>query len=115
MCAIYGLALTSGVAVRIAVTIIIWVAVSTAEGGPTDVAVVHSCRRDGRGGSPTAVVCRSDAPPDLPSLCRLPARVGASHAVVVDGPPEGPVDLRFFTATGELPACGHGTVAALAF
>jgi trans-2,3-dihydro-3-hydroxyanthranilate isomerase len=25
------------------------------------------------------------------------------------------VTLRFFTATGELPACGHGTVAALAF
>jgi trans-2,3-dihydro-3-hydroxyanthranilate isomerase len=25
------------------------------------------------------------------------------------------VSLRFFTATGELPACGHGTVAALAF
>ncbi|MBL7254022.1 PhzF family phenazine biosynthesis protein [Paractinoplanes lichenicola] len=85
------------------------------QGVPTDVAVVHSCRRDGRGGSPTAVVCRSDAPSDLSSLSHLPARAGASHAVVVDGPPEGPVTLRFFTATGELPACGHGTVAALAF
>ncbi|MFE6709849.1 PhzF family phenazine biosynthesis protein [Streptomyces sp. NPDC057695] len=29
------------------------------------------------------------------------------------GPPE--VRVRFFTAEGELPACGHGTVAALAF
>ncbi|MBM2621964.1 PhzF family phenazine biosynthesis protein [Actinoplanes sp. LDG1-06] len=84
-------------------------------GARTDVAVVHSCRREGRGGSPTAVLCLSGAPPDLPSLCRLPGRVGASHVVVVSGPPEGPVDLRFFTAAGELPACGHGTVAALAF
>ncbi|MGW2304312.1 PhzF family phenazine biosynthesis protein [Streptomyces sp. NPDC001809] len=29
------------------------------------------------------------------------------------GPPE--VRVRFFTSEGELPACGHGTVAALAF
>ncbi|GAB2619511.1 hypothetical protein Aab01nite_33590 [Paractinoplanes abujensis] len=77
--------------------------------------MIHSCRRDGRGGSPTAVLWRADAPSDLAALRHLPARAGASHAVVVDGPPEGPVDLRFFTAAGELPACGHGTVAALAF
>jgi PhzF family phenazine biosynthesis protein len=40
----------------------------------------------------------------------VPGRVGASHAVFVA--PDGGV--RFFTAEGELPACGHGTVAALA-
>jgi predicted PhzF superfamily epimerase YddE/YHI9 len=37
-------------------------------------------------------------------------RAGASHAVFVA--PDGGV--RFFTSEGELPACGHGTVAALA-
>jgi len=45
--------------------------------------------------------------------------MGTSHAVFVsvkDSGHDGPdVSLRFFTATGELPACGHGTVAALAF
>jgi len=42
-------------------------------------------------------------------------RLGVSHVVFVsteDGPP---VTLRFFTAEGELPACGHGTVAALTY
>ncbi|MBU2662657.1 PhzF family phenazine biosynthesis protein [Actinoplanes bogorensis] len=79
------------------------------------VAVVRACRRDGTGGSPTAVLCHGDAPPDLPSRCRLASRVGASHTVVVSGLASGVVDLRFYTAEGELPACGHGTVAALAF
>lgn len=47
---------------------------------------------------------------------RVPVRMGTSHAVFV-GPVVGdePVDLRFFTAEGELPACGHGTVAAVAY
>ncbi len=75
---------------------------------------MHACRRDGRGGSPTAVLCEADAPPDLPSRCRLASRVGASHAVLVAGHGD-VVGLRFYTAAGELPACGHGTVAALAF
>jgi trans-2,3-dihydro-3-hydroxyanthranilate isomerase len=51
--------------------------------------------------------------------CQLPRRVGTSHAVFVSadgGDLDRPlVSLRFFTATGELPGCGHGTVAALAF
>ena len=38
--------------------------------------------------------------------------VGASPAGNSAGRPN--VSLRFFTAAGELPACGHGTVAALA-
>ena len=41
--------------------------------------------------------------------------MGVSHASFV-GDRDGPLaSLRFFTATGELPACGHGTIAALAF
>jgi trans-2,3-dihydro-3-hydroxyanthranilate isomerase len=46
---------------------------------------------------------------------QVPQLTGASHAVFVSGGDGGGASLRFFTATGELPACGHGTVAALAF
>ncbi|MFI6493275.1 PhzF family phenazine biosynthesis protein [Streptomyces sp. NPDC050564] len=50
--------------------------------------------------------------------CAVPVAAGTSHAVFISaeehtsGRPV--VSLRFFTAAGELPACGHGTVAALA-
>ncbi|MEU6980675.1 PhzF family phenazine biosynthesis isomerase [Streptomyces sp. NPDC046371] len=84
------------------------------------VAVVHACGRDGAGGSPTAVVLErggSAAPLDDEARRRVPGAWGASHAVFVrvhdEDAPEPTVDLRFFTAEGELPACGHGTVAAL--
>lgn len=72
------------------------------------VTVVHACRRDARGGSPTAVL--DEAPLSEAERRRVPAAVGASHAVFVSPDHR----LRFFTAAGELPACGHGTVAALA-
>src|SRR5205085_1589088 len=81
------------------------------------VTIIDACLRDGRGGSPTAVLwdrSLSDA-----ERRRVPQLTGASHAVFVSGGDGGvapaEVSLRFFTATGELPACGHGTVAALAF
>ncbi|MFD5636681.1 PhzF family phenazine biosynthesis protein [Streptomyces sp. NPDC127077] len=54
---------------------------------------------------------------------RVPALAGTSHAVFLSHDPfpagsrasERPlVAARFFTTEGELPACGHGTVAALA-
>ncbi|GAB3726633.1 hypothetical protein GCM10027598_45710 [Amycolatopsis oliviviridis] len=48
------------------------------------------------------------------TIRRVPAAWGASHAVFVRQPDDGPVELRFFTSAGELPACGHGTIAALA-
>ncbi|MEV5752113.1 PhzF family phenazine biosynthesis isomerase [Actinoallomurus sp. NPDC052308] len=80
------------------------------------VSIVHACLRDGRGGSPTAVL--DEAPLTDGERRRVPVLMGTSHAVFVsayDGP-DGPVAaLRFFTSEGELPACGHGTVAALAF
>lgn len=72
--------------------------------------VVDACLRDGRGGSPTAVLL--DGPFSDAQRRLVPVRAGTSHAVFVS-PADG--RLRFFTSTGELPACGHGTVAALAY
>jgi trans-2,3-dihydro-3-hydroxyanthranilate isomerase len=45
---------------------------------------------------------------------RVPAVAGTSHAVFVREVDDGEYELRFFTTEGELPACGHGTVAAVA-
>jgi trans-2,3-dihydro-3-hydroxyanthranilate isomerase len=89
---------------------------------PLSVSIVNACLRDGRGGSPTVVVDDNHVLTDAESA-RLPVHYGTSHAVVADrrrrqaapGESKAAVDLRFFTPEGELPACGHGTVAALAF
>ena len=81
------------------------------------VTIVNACLRDGRGGSPTAVLEEASLS-DL-ERSQVPKLTGVSHAVFVsadDGHLDRPkASLRFFTATGELPGCGHGTVAALAF
>jgi predicted PhzF superfamily epimerase YddE/YHI9 len=77
------------------------------------ITIVNACLRDGRAGSPTAVLEEAS----LTELERrqVPKLMGVSHASFV-GDRDGPLaSLRFFTATGELPACGHGTIAALAF
>ncbi|RAO10522.1 hypothetical protein MED15_05739 [Micromonospora noduli] len=87
------------------------------------VAIVSACLRGGRGGSATAVIDESLSPTPAGACAltdaersRVPARVGTSHAVFVGrATADEPVDLRFFAAEGELPACGHGTVAAVAF
>ncbi|MFI1656291.1 PhzF family phenazine biosynthesis protein [Streptomyces sp. NPDC020472] len=80
--------------------------------------VVQACVRggpEGRGGSPTAVL--DDGPFGEGERRRVPGAAGASHAVFVtregerDGHPA--FSLRFFTSEGELPSCGHGTIAAL--
>ncbi|MFI1993623.1 PhzF family phenazine biosynthesis protein [Actinoplanes sp. NPDC020271] len=65
--------------------------------------MVDACLRDGRGGSPTVVL------QDTPARGAHP---GASHTAYVTLGGD-IADIRFFTSTGELPACGHGTVAAL--
>ena len=78
------------------------------------VTIVDACLRDGAGGSPTAVL-EDDSMFDDHARSRLASVMGASHAVLVDVGDRELVRLRFFTAAGELPACGHGTVAALAF
>ncbi|MFI0895201.1 PhzF family phenazine biosynthesis protein [Streptomyces sp. NPDC020983] len=77
------------------------------------VTVVRACMRGEAGGSPTAVVDEREAAgaTDAERAAVAPA-AGTSHAVFVDPAPDG-AHLRFFTAEGELPACGHGTVAAL--
>ncbi|MEU0740173.1 PhzF family phenazine biosynthesis protein [Streptomyces sp. NPDC006134] len=76
-----------------------------------------ACLCDGQGGRPAAVL--DEAPLSDDERRRVPVRMGTSHAVSVsvhDSRRGGPVvSLRFFTAEGELPACGHGTVAALVF
>src|SRR5262245_11632278 len=77
-----------------------------------DVTLVDACRRAGRGGSPTAVL--DDLPLSDAERCAIPAAAGTSHVVFLSPAHDGSTGLRFFTATGELPACGHGTVAALA-
>jgi trans-2,3-dihydro-3-hydroxyanthranilate isomerase len=76
------------------------------------VTIVRACLREGRGGSPTAVL--DETPLSDAERRRVPVLAGTSHAVFVAGRGSA-VSLRFFTAEGELPACGHGTVAALAF
>ncbi|MEU4274179.1 PhzF family phenazine biosynthesis protein [Streptomyces tanashiensis] len=85
--------------------------------GDPSATLVHACVRDGRGGSPTAVL--DDGPFGEEVRRRVPGEAGASHAVFVspcparDGLPV--FSLRFFTSEGELPSCGHGTVAALGY
>ncbi|WP_367139479.1 MULTISPECIES: PhzF family phenazine biosynthesis protein [Streptomyces] len=81
-----------------------------------DVTVVDACvRRDGRGGSPTAVTDDDPAATDADRRA-VAAAAGTSHAAFL-GPgrtPDGGRPVRFFTATAELSGCGHGTVAAQA-
>ncbi|MEY9877671.1 trans-2,3-dihydro-3-hydroxyanthranilate isomerase [Streptacidiphilus sp. MAP12-33] len=80
------------------------------------VTIVHACLREGGGGSPTAVVPETgDLALDDAARRRIPALVGTSHAVFLSAGPDGGTAVRFFTAEGELPACGHGTVAAFAY
>jgi trans-2,3-dihydro-3-hydroxyanthranilate isomerase len=75
------------------------------------VSIVNACMRDGQGGSPTAVL--DEAPLSDAGRRRIPAVLGTSHAVFISAHDHG-VSLRFCTAEGDLPACGHGTMAALA-
>lgn len=95
-------------------------------GSSVPVAIIDACLRDGRGGSPTAVMW--DAGLDPESCKHVPLLTGTSHVVVLaehDAPiqparagtltPNPEVAVRFFTGDEELPGCGHGTVAALAF
>ncbi|MEU5781830.1 PhzF family phenazine biosynthesis protein [Micromonospora lupini] len=75
--------------------------------------VVDACTRDGRGGSPTAVVIDDATRTDDERLA-VAATVGTSHTAFVDGSSAAPPRVRFFTAEGELRNCGHGTIAAQA-
>ncbi|MEU4221731.1 PhzF family phenazine biosynthesis isomerase [Actinoplanes sp. NPDC026623] len=77
-------------------------------------AVVDACTRDGRGGSPTAVVIDDGTLTDEARRAVVRA-AGTSHAAFVDTATGGAPAVRFFTAEGELRNCGHGTIAAQAF
>ncbi|MFC9325131.1 PhzF family phenazine biosynthesis protein [Kitasatospora sp. NPDC057015] len=91
------------------------------------VTLVQACLRGGGGGSPTAVLDEASvtgSPLTDDERRGVPVRVGTSHAVFLSddrdradsgGRDRPEISARFFTAKGELPACGHGTVAALAF
>jgi trans-2,3-dihydro-3-hydroxyanthranilate isomerase len=70
-------------------------------GIPVDLMVVDACLRNGLA--------------DV-DLARVPSRTGTSHVAVVypRGSSGGTRTLRFFTTEGELLACGHGTIAAIA-
>lgn len=77
------------------------------------VVVIDACTRDGRGGSPTAVVIDDGTLTD--GARRAVVRTaGTSHAAFVGTATGGVPAVRFFTAEGELRNCGHGTIAAQA-
>ncbi|GIF08471.1 PhzF family phenazine biosynthesis protein [Actinoplanes siamensis] len=69
------------------------------------IVMVNACTRDGVGGSPTAIV---DEDPELDDngRCEIVRASGASHGAFLNLP-----DVRFFTRSGELRNCGHGTIA----
>ena len=82
-----------------------------------EIHIVDSCIREGRGGgggrggSPTGVVL-DDALTSDQARSELAASLGVSHVGFVSTKSADDVfDVRFFTATGELQGCGHGTVA----
>lgn len=79
-----------------------------------EVVVVDACLRHNHGGSPTAVVLDGDEFADT-ELMAIASRAGASHVAAVScrDRERDPV-VRFFTSTGPLPGCGHGTVAVIA-
>jgi PhzF family phenazine biosynthesis protein len=75
--------------------------------------VVASCARNGRGGSPTAVLLDDGTLTDDERQA-IARTAGTSHTAFVD-PATGDVPgVRFFTTDGELENCGHGTIAAQA-
>jgi len=76
------------------------------------VLIITSCLRDGAGGSPTAVVLGDRGLSDT-DLMRIPARTGVSHVAAVARPAGQDPVVRFFTSEGQLPGCGHGTVAVI--
>jgi trans-2,3-dihydro-3-hydroxyanthranilate isomerase len=82
---------------------------------PVESVMVEACLRDGDGGSPTVVLLDGSGLDDR-ELAATGPRAGASHVAVLDGDPGVGRGrrVRFFTSEGELPTCGHGTVAAIA-
>lgn len=76
--------------------------------------IVNACTRDGRGGSPTAIVV-DDATLTDRDRQAVPGAARTSHAAFLTTGGSDVPTVRFFTAEGELKNCGHGTIAAQAF
>jgi trans-2,3-dihydro-3-hydroxyanthranilate isomerase len=64
-------------------------------------------------GSPTGVVLNADSVSDA-QMQRITDTIGCSHTAFVSGfyPGTAEVRVRFFTPTGEITNCAHGTIAA---
>jgi trans-2,3-dihydro-3-hydroxyanthranilate isomerase len=77
-----------------------------------EIHVVDSCLRNGHGGSPTGVVLDDAFASDTERM-GVVSELGVSHVgfVAPRTMSDGATPVRFFTATGELQGCGHGTVA----
>ena len=80
------------------------------DGGMT---IVRACTRHGLGGSPTAVLMDDVTLTDS-ARRTIVQQAGTSHAAFIDTGVETAVNVRFFTTSGELTNCGHGTIAAQA-
>ncbi len=78
-----------------------------------DLTIVDACTRQGRGGSPTAVVIDKPVFGDEARRA-IVRRAGTSHAAFIDAGAGIVPTVRFFTTQGELTNCGHGTIAAQA-
>jgi trans-2,3-dihydro-3-hydroxyanthranilate isomerase len=74
---------------------------------------VHAFTFHGRGGSPTAVVLGAEGL-SADEMWAIAQAEEASHTAFVVEPatPQDHVSVRFFTASGEIKNCGHGSIAA---
>jgi trans-2,3-dihydro-3-hydroxyanthranilate isomerase len=75
--------------------------------------VVEACTRQGRGGSPTAVLIDDGSLADAERQA-IARATGTSHTAFVDTRDADLPSVRFFTAERELGNCGHGVIAAQA-
>jgi trans-2,3-dihydro-3-hydroxyanthranilate isomerase len=75
--------------------------------------IVRACTHHGLGGSPTAVVMDDVTLTDSARRA-IVRQSGTSHAAFIDIGADTAATVRFFTTSGELTNCGHGTIAAQA-
>jgi len=75
--------------------------------------IVRACTHHGLGGSPTAVLMDDVTLTDSARRA-IVRQSGTSHAAFIDIGADTAATVRFFTTSGELTNCGHGTIAAQA-
>lgn len=76
-----------------------------------EIRVVNAFSKDGGGGNPAGVVMEGNLFPGDVERCRLAARLGFSETVFCDGSDKADMKLSYFTPEGEVPLCGHATIA----